>query len=131
MEGVCRASLGRPGGALNASGAWFPRPGSVKHHVFYDDFLRFHVLALVLTPMAAQAALVDNMERLGSNLWKVFGAPMGDSGAPETSWGRFGSVLAAFGCVVGRFSLPKKCPKPCDLRGFFVSRAHLPKKMTC
>ena len=56
----------------------------------------------------------------GKPLVKVFGAPRSDSGAPKRSWGCFGSVLAAFGGVVGRFSLPKKCPKPCVLLWFLA-----------
>ena len=52
----------------------------------------------------------------GKQLVKDFGAPRGDSSAPETSWGRFGPVMAAFWGVVGRFSLPKKCPKAYVLR---------------
>ena len=52
----------------------------------------------------------------GKQLAKVFGAPRGESGAPTTSRGRFGSVLAAVGGDVERFSLTKKCPKPNVLR---------------
>ena len=66
--GAWKASLGRLGGVLKASGAGFPRPRGVKNHVFYDGFWRFHLLAPAITPVAAQAALVDNMGRLGSNL---------------------------------------------------------------
>ena len=126
-----RGVLGRPGGALKASGAGFARLRSVKNHVFYDGFGRFAFLPSVVMQMAAQAALVDNMGRLASILRRSSERLGAILVIQTTSWERFGCFLAAFEGISRRFSLPQKCSKPCVLRWFlcvFVFCARLREK---
>ena len=66
VEGVLGAPWGRFGGVLETSGAGFPRPRSVKNHVFYEWFWPSRFGAPIHTQVAAQAAFVHSVGALAS-----------------------------------------------------------------